>query len=114
MIVAQGLTKRYGRVLAVDDLSFTVEPGVVTGFLGRVGLGDAAGRRAGGFSLGMLQRLGLAAALLGNPAVLLLDEPANGLDPEGVRWLRDLLKLLASEGRTVMVSSHLLNEMAHL
>ena len=192
MIVARGLTKRYGSVTAVDDLSFTVQPGVVTGFLGpngsgksttmrlmlgldhgsgrtefdgrsygelahpartvgvlldaravhpgrtarahlrmiaagsglpsdrvdqaldRVGLLDVADRRAGGFSLGMSQRLGLAGALLGDPRALMLDEPANGLDPEGVRWLRDLLKGLAAEGRTVFVSSHLLNEMAVL
>ncbi|HJP77787.1 MAG TPA: ATP-binding cassette domain-containing protein [Pseudonocardiaceae bacterium] len=192
MIVACGLTKRYGQVRAVDELSFTVRPGVVTGFLGpngagksttmrlmlgldhgagrtefdghsygelahpartvgvlleakathpgrtarahlrmiaagaglpakraddlldMVGLGDAGRRRAGGFSLGMAQRLGLAAALLGNPGTIMLDEPANGLDPEGVRWLRDLLKSLASEGRTIFVSSHLLNEMAVL
>lgn len=192
MIVARGLIKRYGQVRAVDDLSFTVRPGVVTGFLGpngagksttmrlmlgldhgsgrtefdgqsyaeldrpaetvgvlldakathpgrtarahlrmiaagaglparraedmldMVGLGGAAARRVGGFSLGMAQRLGLAAALLGNPRTIMLDEPANGLDPEGVRWLRDLLKSLAAEGRTVFVSSHLLNEMAVL
>ena len=192
MIVARGLTKRYGQVRAVDDLSFTVRPGVVTGFLGpngagksttmrlmlgldhgagrtefdghsyaelahpartvgvlldakavhpgrtarahlrmiaagaglparrveemldMVGLGGAGSRRAGGFSLGMAQRLGLAAALLGNPRTLMLDEPANGLDPEGVRWLRDLLTSLAAEGRTIFVSSHLLNEMAVL
>lgn len=192
MIVATGLCKSYGGLRAVDDLSFTVRPGVVTGFLGPngagksttmrlmlgldrgegntefdgqsygelahparsvgvlldaravhpgrrarahlrmvaagagiparradevlnlVGLGDAAGRRAGGFSLGMGQRLGLAGALLGDPGTLILDEPANGLDPEGVRWLRDLLKLLAAEGRTIFVSSHLLNEMAVL
>jgi ABC-2 type transport system ATP-binding protein len=192
MIVAQGLTKRYGNVAAVDDLSFTVRPGVVTGFLGPngagksttmrlmlgldhgagrtefeghsyaelpeparavgvlldaravhpgrtarnhlrmlaagaglparradevldlVGLGDVGGKRAGGFSLGMAQRLGLAGALLGNPRTLMLDEPANGLDPEGVRWLRELLRLMAAEGRTILVSSHLLNEMTHL
>ncbi|WP_433594023.1 ATP-binding cassette domain-containing protein [Nocardia sp. CA-145437] len=82
--------------------------------LGQVGLCDVAGKRAGGFSLGMQQRLGLAVALLGDPATIILDEPANGLDPEGVRWLRDLLKGLARQGRTVFVSSHLLNEMAHL
>jgi ABC-2 type transport system ATP-binding protein len=192
MIVARGLTKRYGQVRAVDDLSFTVRPGVVTGFLGpngagksttmrlmlgldhgagrtefdghsyaelahpaqtvgvlldakavhpgrtarahlrmiaagaglparrveemldMVGLGGAGSRRSGGFSLGMSQRLGLAAALLGNPRTLMLDEPANGLDPEGMRWLRDLLTSLAAEGRTIFVSSHLLNEMAVL
>jgi ABC-2 type transport system ATP-binding protein len=77
-----------------------------------VGLTSAAGRRAGKFSLGMGQRLGVAAALLGDPAVLLLDEPVNGLDPEGVRWIRNLLKSLAAEGRTVFVSSHLISEMA--
>jgi ABC-2 type transport system ATP-binding protein len=191
MIEARGLTKRYGATLAVDDLSFTVPPGQVTGFLGpngagksttmrmilgldapqsgtatvngrpygayrrplfqvgalleakafhggrsarnhllslalsngisrarvdRVleltGLGGAAGRRAGGFSLGMAQRLGIAAALLGDPPVLLLDEPVNGLDPEGVLWIRTLLRSLAAEGRTVLLSSHLMSEMA--
>ena len=76
--------------------------------LGLVGLAEAAGRRAGGFSLGMAQRLGIAAALLGDPQVLLLDEPVNGLDPEGIRWVRDLLRSLAAEGRTVFVSSHLI------
>ena len=80
--------------------------------LGMVGLAGAAGRRSGKFSLGMAQRLGVAAALLGDPAVLLLDEPVNGLDPEGVRWIRDLLKSLAAQGRTVFVSSHLISEMA--
>ncbi len=78
--------------------------------LRRVDLGGAAGRRVGQFSLGMRQRLGLAAALLGDPPVLVLDEPANGLDPQGIRWLRDLLKGLAAEGRTVLVSSHVLPE----
>src|SRR3984957_19812283 len=77
-----------------------------------VGLASAAERRAGQFSLGMGQRLGVAAALLGDPAVLLLDEPVNGLDPEGVRWIRNLLKSLAAQGRTVLVSSHLISEMA--
>jgi ABC-2 type transport system ATP-binding protein len=80
--------------------------------LGLVGLAEAGGRRAGKFSLGMMQRLGLAAALLGDPAVLLLDEPLNGLDPEGIRWLRDLLASLAAQGRTVLFSSHLISEMA--
>ena len=80
--------------------------------LGVVGLADAGGRRAGKFSLGMGQRLGIAAALLGDPGVLLLDEPVNGLDPEGIRWIRDLLRSLAAEGRTVFVSSHLIGEMA--
>jgi ABC-2 type transport system ATP-binding protein len=80
--------------------------------IGLVGLGMVARKRAGGFSLGMGQRLGIAAALLGNPSVLLLDEPVNGLDPEGVRWIRNLMKQQAAEGRTVFVSSHLMNEMA--
>jgi ABC-2 type transport system ATP-binding protein len=80
--------------------------------LDQVGLASAAGRRAGKFSLGMAQRLGIAAALLGDPSVLLLDEPVNGLDPAGVRWIRDLLKSLAAEGRVVFVSSHLITEMA--
>ncbi len=80
--------------------------------LGRTGLADAGGRRVGKFSLGMRQRLGLATALLGDPEILILDEPANGLDPEGVHWLRRLLRGLADEGRTVLVSSHLLAEVA--
>jgi ABC-2 type transport system ATP-binding protein len=80
--------------------------------LEQVGLEKVAKRRVGGYSLGMKQRLGIAAALLGDPAVLLFDEPVNGLDPEGVRWLRELLQSLAAEGRTVLVSSHLLSEMA--
>jgi ABC-2 type transport system ATP-binding protein len=191
MIEARNLTKRYGDKIAVDDLSFTVEPGKVTGFLGPngagksttmrlllgldhphggdatiagrhyqdlpeplrvvgallearaihtgrsaynhvlclaqtqgidkkrvdevidlVGLRDVARKRAGGFSLGMSQRLGLAAALLGDPAVLILDEPVNGLDPEGIVWIRTLMQQLAAQGRTVFVSSHLMNEMA--
>jgi ABC-2 type transport system ATP-binding protein len=191
MIEATGLTKRYGSHLAVSDLSFTVEPGKVTGFLGpngsgkstamrlilgldhpdggratiggrsyadlpwplhevgalletrafhpgrtgrahlaalaaasripdrrvdevleQTGLADAGRRRAGQFSLGMSQRLGLAAALLGDPAVLILDEPMNGLDPEGIRWLRDLVQGLAAQGRTVLVSSHLISEIS--
>jgi ABC-2 type transport system ATP-binding protein len=191
MIEARALTKRYGPKLAVDDLTFTVQPGRVTGFLGPngagksttmrlilgldrpnsgvatiagrsyrdlpnplrtvgallearsvhtgrtafnhllflaqsqglprsrvsevislVGLGEVAGKRTGGFSLGMSQRLGIAAALLGDPSVLLLDEPVNGLDPEGILWIRNLMKHLASEGRTVFVSSHLMNEMS--
>ncbi len=191
MIETHALTKRYGPVVAVDALSFTVRPGMVTGFLGpngsgksttmrmildldrpdggevringrryrdlawplrevgalleakafhpgrtarahlaalaasnaiprsrvdevlgTVGLSGAAGRRAGRFSLGMAQRLGIATALLGDPGVLLLDEPVNGLDPQGIRWLRDLLRSLAAEGRTVLVSSHLISEMA--
>jgi ABC-2 type transport system ATP-binding protein len=80
--------------------------------LGIVGLADVAGRRAGQFSLGMAQRLGIATALLGDPGVLLLDEPTGGLDPEGIRWIRDLLRSLAAQGRTVFVSSHLIGELA--
>jgi ABC-2 type transport system ATP-binding protein len=191
MIEVKDLTKRFGDKLAVDHLSFGVQPGRVTGFLGPngagksttmrlilgldlptsgqatifgkryaqianplltvgalleaksvhtgrsarnhllflaqtqglpgrrvdtvlelVGLHDVAGKRAGGFSLGMSQRLGVAAAMLGDPQVLLLDEPVNGLDPEGVLWIRNLMKQLAAEGRTILVSSHLMNEMA--
>jgi ABC-2 type transport system ATP-binding protein len=186
-----GLTKRYGSVTAVDDLTFSVREGAVTGFLGPNGAGKtttlrmilalarpsaghatvlgqpyakldeparvvganleiagahpgrngrdhlralaamaglprsrveevlklvelegAAGRRAGKYSLGMRQRLGLAATLLGDPRVLVLDEPANGLDPQGIRWLRDFLRGMAAEGRTVLVSSHVLAEVA--
>ncbi|MFI9008569.1 ABC transporter ATP-binding protein [Actinosynnema sp. NPDC053489] len=191
MIEASGLTKHYGTTAAVDDLSFTVRPGRVTGFLGPngagksttmrmilgldsptrgrvtvrgqdyrslreplrvvgalldakwvhpnrsarahlqwlarsnripdrrvdevlevVGLTQVAKRRAGGFSLGMSQRLGIAGALLGDPEVLLFDEPVNGLDPEGILWIRHFMHRLAEEGRTVFVSSHLLSEMA--
>jgi ABC-2 type transport system ATP-binding protein len=191
LIEAHELTKRFGDKVAVDHLSFTVEPGRVTGFLGPngagksttmrlicgldrpnggtatiggltyqqltrplhvvgallearalhpgrsarnhllfmaetqgfaprrvdevldlVGLRDVARKRVGGFSLGMTQRLGIAAAMLGNPAVMLLDEPVNGLDPEGIRWVRTLMRQLASEGRTIFVSSHLMSEMA--
>ncbi|WP_112239905.1 ABC transporter ATP-binding protein [Kribbella monticola] len=83
----------------------------VTAVLELTGLGEAGNRRVGGYSLGMRQRLGIAAALLGDPAVLLLDEPVNGLDPEGVRWIRRLLRQLADEGRTVFVSSHLMSEL---
>jgi ABC-2 type transport system ATP-binding protein len=191
MIEVQDLSKRYGDKLAVNHLSFTVEPGTVTGFLGPngagksttmrlivgldhptsgtatidgkpyadlhqplrvvgalleagalhpgrsaynhllflaqtqalphrrvdevidlVGLHDVARERVGGFSLGMRQRLGIAAALLGDPRVLILDEPINGLDPEGIMWVRTLLRRLADEGRTVLVSSHLMSEMS--
>ena len=191
VVKAESLTKRFGEVMAVTDLSFVLEAGTITGFLGpngagktttlrmvlglaaptsgralvfdrlyaelerpalRIGavleatdfhpgrsgrdhlrmlgravdvpdsrvdevlslveLSDAAHRRVKGYSLGMRQRLGLAAALLGDPELLILDEPANGLDPEGVRWLRDFLRRLASEGRTVLVSSHVLAEVA--
>ncbi|MGZ4724222.1 MAG: ABC transporter ATP-binding protein [Ilumatobacteraceae bacterium] len=191
MINARGLVKSYGDKVAVDDLTFDVNPGIVTGFLGPngagksttmrmiigldapdrgtvtvngrpyaehraplhqvgalleakavhngrtarnhllvlaatcgisdhrvdelielVGLSDVASKRVGGFSLGMGQRLGIAAALLGDPATLILDEPVNGLDPEGVLWIRHLLRSLAREGRTIFVSSHLMSEMA--
>jgi len=190
-IEARGLTKRYGDRLAVDDLTFTVRPGAVTGFLGPngagksttmrlvlgldaptsgsvtvggrryaeapapmhlvgalldaravhpgrsaanhllalaqtagigrarvdqvlelLGLADVAGRRAGTFSLGMSQRLGIAGALLGDPPVLMFDEPVNGLDPEGILWIRTFMRRMAHEGRTVLVSSHLMSEMA--
>src|SRR6202167_1637148 len=89
-----------------------IPPGRVDTMLDLVGLTAVADRRAGKFSLGMGQRLGIASALLGDPGVLILDEPVNGLDPEGIRWVRNLLRDLASEGRTVLVSSHLINEMA--
>ena len=191
MINVTNLTKRYGQHTAVDDLNFTVRPGIVTGFLGPngagksttmrmilgldqatsgsatvngrnlrdhpaplgelgalleakavhpkrsgrnhlralaamngiskrrvedvleiVGLSEVADRPAGGFSLGMSQRLGIASALLGDPSTVMLDEPVNGLDPEGVLWIRHLLQDLAAEGRTVLVSSHLMSEMA--
>jgi ABC-2 type transport system ATP-binding protein len=190
-IAVHALTKRYGRITAVDDLTFTLEPGRVTGFVGRNGAGKtttlrillgltsptsgtatvagqrytdlrdplrhvgalidpgcfhpgrtgrnalravarlgripdarvdevldlvdltgAADRRVGGYSLGMRQRLALAAALLGDPGTLVLDEPANGLDPDGVRWLRSLIRGLGEQGRSVLVSSHLLAELA--
>jgi ABC-2 type transport system ATP-binding protein len=84
----------------------------VDAVLAQTGLAEVAGKRPGKFSLGMAQRLGIATALLGDPRVLLLDEPVNGLDPEGIRWIRNLLKRLAAEGRTVLVSSHLISEMA--
>ena len=89
-----------------------IPPRRVSDVLEITGMEKAAGRRAGTFSLGMSQRLGIAAALLGDPAVLLLDEPVNGLDPEGIRWIRNLLKNLAAQGRTVLVSSHLISEVA--
>ena len=155
MIKAVNLTKRYGSKTAVDHISFTVEPGTVTGFLGPNGAGKSTtmrmimgldkptdgevtvngrpyrelsaplcevgalldakglhGSRVKGFSLGMGQRLGIAAALLGDPRVLLFDEPVNGLDPEGVKWVRETCRRLAGEGRTVFISSHLMSEMA--
>ena len=190
MIEVRGLTKRYGAKIAVDDLTFSIKPGQVTGFLGPngagktttmrcilgldyptegtitvdgksyrdmsypmrevgalleakavhggrsaynhllclaqtnslpkrrvgevlelVGLTDVAKKRSKGFSLGMSQRLGIAATLLGDPKVLMFDEPVNGLDPEGILWIRNLMKALAAEGRTVFVSSHLMSEM---
>jgi ABC-2 type transport system ATP-binding protein len=89
-----------------------IGPRRVSEVLETVGLAAVAGRRAGTFSLGMAQRLGIAAALLGDPSVLLLDEPVNGLDPEGIRWIRDLVRSLAAEGRCVLISSHLISEMA--
>jgi ABC-2 type transport system ATP-binding protein len=174
MIEARGLVKRYGSTAAVNDLSFTIRPGLVTGFLGPngagktttmrlilgldypsagtvtvngrpypqlpdpmhevgalldagavpggrrveevlglVGLTDVAGQRTKGFSLGMRQRLGIAAALLGDPQILIFDEPVNGLDPEGILWIRNLMRSLAAEGRTVLVSSHLMSEMEY-
>ncbi|MER6047777.1 ATP-binding cassette domain-containing protein [Streptomyces sp. NPDC001793] len=100
----------YGHLLALAS-SNAIPRSRVDEVLEITGLTEVAGRRAGGFSLGMSQRLGIAAALLGDPQVLLLDEPLNGLDPEGVRWVRTLMKRLAAEGRTVFVSSHLMSEM---
>jgi ABC-2 type transport system ATP-binding protein len=101
-----------GNHLRIQALATGAERARIEVVLDLVGLSDAAGRRIGGFSLGMRQRLGLATALLADPAVLILDEPANGLDPEGVRWLRDLLRGLAAAGTTVLVSSHILAEVA--
>ena len=98
--------------LRVQAVAGGLDRSRVEAVLDRVGLTDAADRRVGGFSLGMRQRLGLAAALLGDPGILILDEPANGLDPEGVRWLRELLVGLAAEGRAVLISSHILAEIA--
>ena len=103
-----------GRTAAAHLTIYAQAAGIARGrvdeVLGLVGLSDAAGRKVGGYSLGMRQRLGLAYALLGDPGVLVLDEPANGLDPEGIRWMRGFLRQLAAEGRTVLVSSHLLAE----
>jgi ABC-2 type transport system ATP-binding protein len=98
--------------LAARAASNSISQSRVAEVLDIVGLGSVARKRAGKFSLGMAQRLGIAAALLGDPAVLLLDEPVNGLDPEGIRWIRGLLRSLAAEGRAVLVSSHLISEMA--
>ena len=99
------------RVLAAAG---AIDDARVDEVLATVDLSHAAGRKAGGYSLGMRQRLGLAAALLGDPRILVLDEPANGLDPQGIRWLRDLLRGFAADGRAVLVSSHLLAEMDQL
>jgi ABC-type multidrug transport system ATPase subunit len=127
MIEVRGLTKRYGQTAAVAGLSFAVQPGIVTGFLGPNGSGksttmrmimgldqpDQGQARVAGQKYRELRwPLREVGALLGDPAVLLLDEPVNGLDPEGIRWIRTLLKSLAAEGRTVLVSSHLISEMA--
>jgi ABC-2 type transport system ATP-binding protein len=98
--------------LRIQALAADVDASRIEDVLDLVGLADAAGRRIGGFSLGMRQRLGLATALLADPEVLILDEPANGLDPEGIRWLRGLLRGFAAEGGTVLVSSHMLAEVA--
>jgi ABC-2 type transport system ATP-binding protein len=98
--------------LRIQAMAAEADPSRIEDVLGLVGLADAADRRIGGFSLGMRQRLGLATALIADPEVLILDEPANGLDPEGVRWLRGLLRDFAAEGGTVLVSSHLLAEVA--
>jgi ABC-2 type transport system ATP-binding protein len=98
--------------LRIQALAGAIAPGRVDEVLGLVGLRSDANRRVSGYSLGMRQRLGIATALLGEPEVLVLDEPANGLDPEGVRWLRDLLRSLANKGRTVLISSHILAEVA--
>jgi ABC-2 type transport system ATP-binding protein len=128
MIEVTELRKRYGAAQSLDGMTFRVLPGQVTGFVGPNGAGksttmriilglDAADegtalrRKAGGYSLGMRQRLGIAAALLGDPPVLMLDEPFNGMDPEGIVWLRGFLRALAAEGRAVLVSSHLMSEL---
>jgi ABC-2 type transport system ATP-binding protein len=105
-------SRRARNHLRVQAMAGGIDPVRVDEALKLVGLEAAAGRRVGGFSLGMRQRLGIATALLGDPEVLILDEPANGLDPEGVRWLRDLVRGLAEEGRTILVSSHILAEVA--
>jgi ABC-2 type transport system ATP-binding protein len=98
--------------LRVQAMAAGIDPARIEAVLDLVGLREVATRQVGGFSLGMRQRLGIAAAMLGDPEVLILDEPANGLDPEGVRWLRELVRGLAEEGRTVLVSSHILAEVA--
>jgi ABC-2 type transport system ATP-binding protein len=105
-----------GRTAAAHLWCLARSNGIARGRVGevleQVGLTEVAGRRIAGFSLGMRQRLGIAAALLGDPGVLMFDEPVNGLDPEGIRWIRELMRRLAGEGRTVLVSSHLMSEMA--
>ena len=98
--------------LLLDRAEQRHRPGRVAEVLELTGMADAAQRRVKGYSLGMRQRLGIAAALLGDPPILIFDEPTNGLDPEGIHWIRDLFTSLASEGRTVFVSSHLMSEMA--
>ena len=108
-IPGRRLTANIRRALAASN---RIPRRRVSDVLEITGMESAAGRRAGKFSLGMSQRLGIAAALLGDPPVLILDEPVNGLDPEGIRWIRNLMKSLAAEGRTVFVSSHLIAEMA--
>ena len=100
--------------LRIHAAASGIDPGRADEVLEQVGLAEAGRKRVGAYSLGMRQRLGLAAALLGDPRVLLLDEPANGLDPEGIRWVRDLLRWLADDGRAVLVSSHLLGEVSRL
>jgi ABC-2 type transport system ATP-binding protein len=136
-IEVSGLRKRFGSTLALDGMTFAAGPGQVTGFIGpngagksttmrvilglgarrvdevlaQAGLEKAARRKAGGYSLGMRQRLGIAAALLGDPPVLMLDEPFNGMDPEGTRAMRGFLAALAAQGRAVLVSSHLMSEL---
>jgi len=134
-IEVAGLRKRFGRTLALDGMTFTVSPGQVTGFIGPNGAGKSitmrvilgldapdaghvlvggrpyARRKAAGYSLGMRQRLGIAAALLGDPPALLFDEPFNGMDPEGIVWMRGFLAALAAEGRAVLISSHLMSEL---
>ncbi|MFN2521518.1 MAG: ATP-binding cassette domain-containing protein, partial [Candidatus Limnocylindria bacterium] len=114
MITTTALTKSYNKVPVVRDVSLRCEPGTITGFLGANGAGktiaDAAEKRVGTYSLGMRQRLGVAQALVGEPAALILDEPANGLDPEGIAWMRTLLRDFADRGGTVLLSSHLLHE----
>ena len=114
MTAAIRRTKRYGDRTEVQNRTLTMQPGLVTGLLGpngAVGLQDVADKRSGGCSLGMGQRLGIASAPRAHPRSLILDEPVNGLDPEGIRWIRELLGDFAVQGRTVLVSSHLMSEL---